>query len=77
MFLADEDSVIKKAELFAHTIFKIFDVNCIEPNRKYTLNLNDKFILRGAENYYFGFCYLSDLDVETEENITEITERFT
>lgn len=69
VFLSDEDSVIKKITSSNHPIFKIFDIICIEPKRKYTLNLNDKVILRGAENYYYGFCYIGDLDVKIDEII--------
>ena len=67
IFLTDEDSVIKRKKLINHPIFKIFDIDCIEAHRKYTLNLNDKVILRGPDNYYFGFCYLGDLDVRCSE----------
>lgn len=38
-------------------------------NRKFTCNLNDKIILRGHDNYYFGYCYLSDLNVTKNEII--------
>ncbi len=72
VFFEDEDSVIKKAKFNNHPIFKIFDINCIEPHRKYTLNLNDKIILRGPENYYYGFCYIGDLDIKIIEIITTL-----
>lgn len=79
VFFTDEDSVIKKVNNSKHSIFKIFDINCIEPNRRYTLNLNDKIILRGPENYYYGFCYIGDLEVKTIEIITTLNKvkRFT
>ena len=72
VFFEDEDSVIKKENFSNHPIFKIFDINCIEPHRRYTLNLNDKIILRGPENYYYGFCYIGDLDVKIIEIITTL-----
>lgn len=74
IFFEDEDSVIKKAKFNNHPIFKIFDINCIEPHRRYTLNLNDKIILRGPENYYYGFCYIGDLDVKTIEIIMTLNK---
>ena len=72
VFLEDEDSVIKKESFNNHPIFKIFDIDCIEPHRRYTLNLNDKIILRGPENYYYGFCYIGDLEVKNTEIITTL-----
>lgn len=72
VFFEDEDSVMKKASFNNHPIFKIFDINCIDSHRKYTLNLNDKVILRGPENYYYGFCYIGDLDVKNTEIITTL-----
>ena len=72
VFFEDEDSVIKKENFSNHPIFKIFDINCIEPHRRYTLNLDDKIILRGPENYYYGFCYIGDLDVKIIEIITTL-----
>lgn len=72
VFFEDEDSVIKKEIFNNHPIFKIFDIDCIEPHRRYTLNLNDKIILRGPENYYYGFCYIGDLEVKNTEIITTL-----
>ena len=75
VFLTDEDSIINRYIFSNHPIFKIFDINCIESHRKYTLNMNDKVILRGPENYYFGFCYLGDLNVkcyEIEETLKKV-----
>ncbi len=74
IFLTDEDSVIKRKKLINHPIFKVFDIDCIEAHRKYTLNLNDKVILRGPDNYYFGFCYLSDLDVRCSEIVETLNK---
>ena len=74
IFLTDEDSVIKRKKLINHPIFKIFDIDCIEAHRKYTLNLNDKVILRGPDNYYFGFCYLGDLDVRCSEIVETLNK---
>ena len=72
VFFEDEDSVIKKESFNNHPIFKIFDIDCVEPHRRYTLNLNDKIILRGPENYYYGFCYIGDLEVKNTEIITTL-----
>lgn len=72
IFLTDEDSVIKKEKCSSHPIFKIFDIDCIKPHRRYTLNLNNKVILRGPENYYYGFCYIGDLNVKINEIVTTL-----
>ncbi len=72
IYFYDEDSVLQKYIQQEHEIFKIFDIDCIEPHRKYTCNMNDRIILRGPDNYYFGFCYLGDLDISCEEIVTTL-----
>lgn len=65
VYINDEDSILFKKN--KHPIFELFDIDCISPHRKYTCNLQNKVILRGPENYYYGFALLSDLDVKFEE----------
>ena len=67
IYLTDKDSVLLNSKYKEHPIFKIFDIDCIENYRKYTCNMNNRILLRGPRNYYFGFCYLSDLDVKNEQ----------
>lgn len=69
VYLADEDSIIQKKNFPKHPIFQIFDINCIEAFRRYTCNLNDKVILRGPCNYYYGICFLGDLNIRLNEII--------
>lgn len=78
VYLTDKDSVLLNSKNKEHPIFKIFDIDCIENHRKYTCNMNDKILLRGPLNYYFGFCYLSDLDVSNEQilNTLEYVKNF-
>ena len=64
IYLTDKDSVLLNSKHKEHPIFEIFDIDCIENCRKYTCNMNDRILLRGAQYYYFGFCYLDDLDVK-------------
>lgn len=78
IYLTDKDSVLLNSKYNKHPIFKIFDIDCIENSRKYTCNMNDRILLRGPQNYYFGFCYLGDLDVENEQivNTLEYVKKF-
>jgi hypothetical protein len=78
IYLTDKDSVLLNSKYKEHPIFKIFDIDCIENYRKYTCNMNDRILLRGPQNYYFGFCYLGDLDVENEQivNTLEYVKKF-
>lgn len=69
IYIDDEDTILLKEKERNHPIFKIFDIDCIEKYRKYTCNFNNKVILRGPDNYYYGFAYLTDLDVKREEII--------
>lgn len=70
IFISDKDSVLLNGNM--HPIFEVFDIDCIEKNRLYTCNFNDKVVLRGPKNYYFGFSSLGDLDVKREEIINSI-----
>lgn len=70
IFFYDTDAILQKEKNSNHPIFKIFDINVLENRRKYTCNLNDRIILRGPDNYYFGVSYLSDLDVKKEEIVS-------
>lgn len=78
IYLTDKDSVLLNSKYKEHPIFKIFDIDCIENHRKYTCNMNNRILLRGPQNYYFGFCYLGDLDVKKEQivNTLEYVEKF-
>lgn len=67
IYFYDYDTIYYKEKNEFHTIFKIFDINCIDDRRKYTCNLNDRILLRGPDNYYFGFSYLSDLKIKKYE----------
>lgn len=74
IYLYDIDTILLNESEKQHPIFKIFDIQCIENHRLYTCNLNDKVILRGPNNYYYGYCYLGDLDVENEQIIKTLEE---
>lgn len=78
VYLTDKDSVLLNSRNKEHPIFEIFDIDCIENHRKFTCNMNDRILLRGPRNYYFGFCYLSDLDVSNEQilNTLEYVKKF-
>ena len=78
VYFTDKDSVLLNSRNKEHPIFKIFDIDCIENHRKYTCNMNDRILLRGPRNYYFGFCYLGDLDVGNEQiiNTLEYVKKF-
>lgn len=78
VYLTDKDSVLLNLRYKEHPIFNIFDIDCIENYRKYTCNMNDRILLRGPRNYYFGFCYLGDLEVENEQivNTLEYVKKF-
>ncbi|MCX8131466.1 MAG: phosphoribosyltransferase [Clostridia bacterium] len=67
IFLKDEELITLRNKCGNHPIFKIYDCDCLSYNRKYTCNLEDKLILRGPINYYFGLCFLGDLDVSIED----------
>ena len=77
VYFYDYDTIYYKEKNKSHPIFKIFDINCIENKRKYTCNLNDRILLRGPDNYYFGFAHLSDLDIKKSEVIFDILQNFT
>lgn len=70
IFISDKDTVLLKGSM--HPVFEVFDIDCIEKNRQYTCNFNNKVVLRGPKNYYFGFSFLGDLDVKREEIINSI-----
>ena len=72
IYLTDKDSILLSTKYKEHPIFKIFDIDCIESHRKYTCNMNNRILLRGPQNYYFGFCYLGDLDVKNEQIISTL-----
>ena len=78
IYLTDKDSVLLSSKYKEHPIFKIFDIDCIENHRRYTCNMNNRILLRGPQNYYFGFCYLGDLYVENEQiiNTLEYVKKF-
>lgn len=70
IFISDKESILLKENM--HPIFEVFDIDCVEKDRLYTCNFNDKVVLRGPKNYYFGFSFLGDLDVKREEIIKSI-----
>ena len=78
IYLTDKDSILLASKYKEHPIFKIFDIDCIENNRIYTCNMNNRILLRGPRNYYFGFCYLGDLDVKNKQiiNTLEYVKKF-
>lgn len=67
VYLKDIDTVLLKKENPKHIIFKVFDIDCANKDRIYTCNLNDRVLLRGPQNYYYGFCYTNDLDLTIKE----------
>lgn len=67
VFLSDDDSILLKRQRDVHPLFKVFDIECTSDKRVYTCNMNNRVILRGAKNYYYGFCFLGDLNVTNEE----------
>ncbi|MBR2588409.1 MAG: hypothetical protein IKD77_04290 [Bacilli bacterium] len=69
VYFYDYDTIYYKEKNELHPIFKIFDIDCTDEGRKYTCNLNDRILLRGPDNYYFGFSYLGDLKVKKDEVI--------
>jgi hypothetical protein len=65
VYFTNEEIAILREEDPNNILFKIYDCDFLEDNRKYCCNYDDIVLLRGPVNYYFAFTQMAEFDFES------------